>query len=159
MLWSWYAAGAALVLVAACSFFFALAESALFALGRFRAQRMLEDKPDDGRRLAPLFKNPEDLVATLAFGNTLANATVIGTVVWVLVNSFYSEWLMGAMALLVLLVGCEVIPKALGVRAPEFWSLRIAGILTVLLTLTRPFRRVAQGFNELVLRLAIPKSI
>jgi len=83
MLWSSYAIGAALVVAAACSFFFALAESALFALGRFRAQRMLEDKPKDGQRLAPLFGNPEDLVATLAFGNTLANAAVIGIPVWV----------------------------------------------------------------------------
>src|SRR5688572_21656458 len=124
MLWSWYAVGAALVLAAACSFFFALAESALFALGRFRAQRMLEDKPEEGRRLAPLFKSPEDLVATLAFGNTLANAAVIGMAVWVLANSYFSEFITGAVTFIVLLMGCEVVPKALGVRAPEFWSLR-----------------------------------
>src|SRR5689334_13016577 len=121
MLWSWYAIGAALAVAAACSFFFALAESALFALGRFRAQAML------------------------AFGNTLANATVIGMVVWVLARSDYSELLAGVMTLVFLLMGCEVVPKALGVRAPEFWSLRVARILTVLLALTRPFRRVAQA--------------
>jgi putative hemolysin len=159
MLWSWTAIGAALVVAAACSFFFALAESALFALGRFRARRMLEDKPEEGRRLAPLFKNPEDLVATLAFGNTLANAAVIGMPVWVLANSYLSEVLTGALTLGVLLVGCEVVPKAFGVRAPEFWSLRVAGILAVVLTLTRPFRRIAQVFNEALLRLVIPKSL
>jgi putative hemolysin len=159
MLWSWYAIGGALIIAAACSFFFALAESALFALGRFRAQRMLEDRPADGRRLAPLFKNPEDLVATLAFGNTLANATVIGMVVWVLFNSYYSELLMGGLTLLFVLIGCEVLPKALGVRAPEFWSLRVSGILSVVLLLTRPFRRVAQVFNESLLRIVIPKSV
>jgi putative hemolysin len=159
MLWSWYAIGAALVVAAACSFFFALAESALFALGRFRARGMLEDKPEEGRRLAPLFKSPEDLVATLAFGNTLANAAVIGMAVWVLANSYYSELVTGAVTLVILLVGCEVVPKALGVRAPEFWSLRIAKILTAIVALTRPFRRVAQAFNESLLRIAIPKSV
>jgi putative hemolysin len=159
MLWSWYAIGAASVVAAACSFFFALAESALFALGRFRAQRMLEDKPAEGRRLAPLFTHPEDLVATLAFGNTLANATVIGMAVWVLANSSFSQFLTGAATLLLLLLGCEVLPKALGVRAPEFWSLRVAGVLTVVLTLTRPFRKIAQVFNESLLRIVIPKSV
>jgi putative hemolysin len=159
MLWSWYAIGAALVVAAACSFFFALAESALFALGRFRAQRMLEDKPEEGQRLAPLFKNPEDLVATLAFGNTLANAAVIGMPVWVLARTQYSDFLTATLTLVFLLAGCEVLPKALAVRAPEFWSLRVAGILTVFLRLTRPFRRVAQVFNESLLRLVIPKSV
>ncbi len=159
MFWSWYAIGAALVIAAACSFFFALAESALFALGRFRAQRMLEDRPSDGRRLEPLFRNPEDLVATLAFGNTLANATVIGVVVWVLSNSYIHEFISGAATLVSLLLFCEVLPKALGVRAPEFWSLRVAHVLTVFLSLTRPFRRVAQVFYETVLRIAIPKSV
>lgn len=159
MVWSSYAIGAALVVAAACSFFFALAESALFALGRFRAQRMLEDKPEDGKRLAPLFKNPEDLVATLAFGNTLANAAVIGIPVWVLARTNYSEFLTAALTLVFVLVGCEIVPKALGVRAPEFWSLRVAGILTVFFGLTRPIRRVAQLFNESLLHVVIPKSV
>ena len=159
MLWSWYAIGAALVIAAACSFFFALAESALFALGRFRARRMLEDNPEHGRKLAPLFNDPEDLVATLAFGNTLANATLIGLVVWILARSYRNEFLTGAIALVVILVGCEVIPKALGVRAPEFWSLRTSAAVNIFLRLTRPIRRIAQAINSTLLRLVIPKSI
>ena len=159
MLWSWYAIGAALVIAAACSFFFALAESALFALGRFRARRMLEDNPAEGQRLAPLYKDPEDLVATLAFGNTLANALLIGTAVWVLSQTYRSEFLTAATALIVMLVGCEVVPKALGVRAPEFWSLKISGTVYFLLGVTRPFRKVAQAINALLLRVVIPKSI
>ncbi len=159
MLWSWYAIGTALLVAAACSFFLALAESALFALGRFRAQRMLEDNPKQGERLAPLFKNPEDLVATLAFGNTLSNAVLIGTAVWVLAHTYRNELLTALGTLLLVLIGCEVVPKALGVRAPEFWSLRVSGAVTMLLGLTRPFRRVAQAINEGLLRLIIPKSI
>lgn len=159
MLWSWYAIGAALVITAACSFFFALAESALFALGRFRARRMLEDDPAQGRRLAPLFEDPEDLVATLAFGNTLANATLIGTAVWILAQTYRSEFFTAAAALTVVLVGCEVVPKALGVRAPEFWSLRVSAAVNVLLTLTRPFRKIAQAINGALLRLVIPRSV
>lgn len=159
MLWSWYAIGAALAIAAACSFFFALAESALFALGRFRALRMLEDNPAQGRKLAPLFKDPEDLVATLAFGNTLANATLIGIVVWILAQTYKNEFLTAAAALIILLVFCEVVPKALAVRAPEFWALRVSAALNILLGLTRPFRKIAQAFNAALLRLVIPKSV
>src|SRR5688500_10208790 len=159
LLWSWYAIGAALVIAASGSFFFALAESALFALGRFRARRMLEDNPAEGQRLAPLFKDPEDLVATLAFGNTLANAILIGTAVWVLSQTYRSEFVTAAAALTVMMIGCEVVPKALGVRAPEFWALRISPAVYVLLGLTRPIRKVAQAINETLLRVVIPKSI
>src|SRR5688500_19630453 len=104
LLWSWYAIGAALVIAATSSFFFALAESALFALGRFRARRMLEDNPTQGQKLAPLFKDPEDLVATLAFGNTLANALLIGLVVWILSRRYRSEFVTGTIALSGILV-------------------------------------------------------
>src|SRR5687768_15143920 len=117
---SWYAIGAALLVAAACSFVLALAESALFALGRFRARRMLEDNPAQGRRLAPLFENPEDLVAALAFGNTLSNAILIGTAVWVLANTYGNQFFTALATFLLVLIGCEVVPKALGVRAPEF---------------------------------------
>src|SRR5688572_29778552 len=117
-LWSWYGIAAAMVLAAGCSFFFALAESALFALGRFRARQMLEDKPEAGRKIAPLFAEPEDLVATLAFGNTVANAFIIGISAWAMVHS---GW-MAVGALTLILIGCEVVPKSLGVRSPEFWS-------------------------------------
>jgi putative hemolysin len=159
MLWSWYAIGAALVVAATCSFFFALAESALFALGRFRARRMLEDNPARGRKLAPLYKDPEDLVATLAFGNTLANALLIGIVVWILAWTYKNEFLSATITLFGILVLCEVVPKALGVRAPEFWALRVSGAVNVLLTLTRPFRRIAQAINGAILKIVIPKSI
>jgi putative hemolysin len=154
-LWSWYGIAAAMVLAAGCSFFFALAESALFALGRFRARQMLEDDPPAGRKIAPLFANPDDLVAALAFGNTIANAFIIGLAAWALAHST----LMALSAFLLILVGCEVIPKALGVRSPEFWSVRVAQPINWIVASTRPFRRVAQAFNDAVLRLIVPKSV
>lgn len=147
------------MIAAACSFFFALAESALFALGRFRARRMLEDNPTHGQRIAPLFNDPEDLVSTLAFGNTLANATLIGFVVYILSRTYNNEFVTGAVALVCILIVCEVIPKALGVRAPEFWSIRVSRAVNLFLKVTRPIRRIAQVFNATLLRLVIPKSI
>ena len=154
-LWSWYGIAAAMVIAAGCSFFFALAESALFALGRFRARQMLEDDPPAGQKIAPLFAVPDDLVAALAFGNTVANAFIIGLAAWALAHS---AW-MALFAFVLILVGCEVIPKALGVRSPEFWSVRVADPLKWLLSSTRPFRYVAQVFNDALLSRLVPKSL
>jgi len=52
-----------------------------------------------------------------------------------------------------------VIPKALGVRSPEFWSVRVADPLKWLLSSTRPFRYVAQVFNDALLSRLVPKSL
>ena len=61
---------------AAASFFFALAESSLFALGRWRARR-LADQPN-GELVMRLLEQPAELLATLSLGNTLANAGIVG---------------------------------------------------------------------------------
>ena len=127
MVWSWYAIAGALLLAGSCSFFFALAESALFALGKWRAQQIAEENPVKGKRVAALFSEPQDLLATLVLGNTLANGLLIGTTAWVLAHTYLSEGLTVLAMFFFILLGCEVVPKALGVRAPEFWALRIAG--------------------------------
>lgn len=155
MLWSWSGIGAALALAAACSFFFALAESAVLALGKWRAEHLAEDEAS--QRTARLFSRPEDLVATLALGNTLANAAIIGVAVWILAHSTLSQALLGTSAFALVLVGCEVIPKALGVRAPEFWAVRVTGILSAAILISRPLRRVAQSLNSILMR-TVPKS-
>jgi putative hemolysin len=160
--WSWYVIGAALLVAAACSFFFALAESALYALGKWRARQLIEDNPDKGSRLAGFFSNPQDLLATLALGNTFANGVIIGLTVWIITHSTLgrsdlSQALFGIIIFIFVLIGCEVIPKALGVRAPEYWTLRITRLMQASIAVTRPFRRIAQAINEGLLRLIVPK--
>ena len=157
MVWSWYAIAGALLLAGSCSFFFALAESALFALGKWRAQQIAEEYPVAGKRVAALFSEPQDLLATLVLGNTLANGLLIGTTAWILAHSYLSQPLAIIAMFLFILIGCEVIPKALGVRAPEFWALRIAGIMHGVARLTSPIRKVAQTANESLLRFVTPK--
>lgn len=159
MLWSWYFIGAALAGAAACSFFFALAESSLFALGRWRARQLAEAASVEGRRFAALIRAPQDLLATLVLGNTAANGIMIGAGAWALAAAGASQ-LPGMLVILaVMLIGCEVIPKILGVRAPEFWAVRVARLMTWMIWVIAPFRRVAQEINAALLRAAIPKSV
>jgi len=58
----------------------------------------------------------------------------------------------------VILFGCEVIPKTLGVRAPEFWSIQLAAPVHWLVQVTKPFREIAQEMNSSLLRLVIRKT-
>lgn len=145
---------------AAASFFFALAETALFSLGKWRARQLAERSPGLGGSVAALLHEPQDLLATIVLGNTLANTGLIALVLWMgLGGTGVHLGLTLAGAFLLILLGCEVVPKTLAVRMPEFWALRLAGPMTFLVRLSRPLRRVAQGANEGLLRRLIPKSI
>ncbi|MBA4149164.1 MAG: HlyC/CorC family transporter [Verrucomicrobia bacterium] len=148
----------ALLLFAAVSFFFALAESALFSLGKWQVRQITERSPRFGAKVTQLLTHPQDLLGTIVFGNTFANAFIIGCVLWM---TFYHHWpmllAMGG-ALLGILLGVEVIPKTLAVRAPEFWAARVAFPMLLFVKLTKPVRHVAQRINETLLSL-VPKNI
>ena len=76
--------------------------------------------------MARLLKHPSELLATVVLGNTVANALVVaiglGVTLWLGGSVMLT---VGALALLIL-VGCEALPKTLAVRSPETWSLRVA---------------------------------
>lgn len=157
MIWSWYVIIAGLLLAAAASFFFALAESALFALGKWRTKQLAEEKPAEGRRLLRILEQGQDLLATVGLGNTIATGLAIGLTVWALAHSTLAELPSALGVFCFFLIVCEVAPKALGVRAPDFWALRVARPLVFLLEASRPLRKIAQGMNEALLRLILPK--
>ena len=145
---------------AAASFFFALAETALFSLGKWRARQLAERSPGLGGSVAALLNEPQDLLATIVLGNTLANSGLIALALWVgLEGQGAHIGLTLAGMFLLILLGCEVVPKTLAVRMPEFWALRLAGPMTLLVRVSRPLRQVAQRMNEALLRVTIPKSI
>lgn len=146
-----------LLVFAGASFFFALAESSLFALGKWQV-RQLSDRSPAGAKVNRLLSEPQDLLATIVLGNTFANGAMIATVLWV---ALYQRWEMAfslAALLIFLLFGAEVAPKTLAVRAPEFWALRVAPPMLILQMIFRPFHRVAQKANATVLSLLAAKT-
>ena len=93
---------------AGASFFFAVAESALFALGKFRA-REIAGQPG-GATVLRLLEQPAELLATVSLGNTAANAAIVALVLWpVLLGQWRAEVTLPAVALFILL-GCVVAP-------------------------------------------------
>src|ERR1700683_3340718 len=117
------AALAALIVFCGASFFFALAETSLFSLGKWQVRQLQERSPRAGEIISRLLESPQDLLATLVLGNSFANAGIVGIMFWVVTR--HPRWPMGLVmlgVLAVILFGGETAPKTLAVRAPELWS-------------------------------------
>src|SRR5438874_1132036 len=141
----WAVAG--VLVFAGASFFFAVAESALFSMGKWQTRQLTERSPQAGGLVARLLAEPQDLLATIVLGNTFTNAVIVAIALWLALSGGWPALVTCVMmvALLALiLIGCEVVPKTLAVRSPERWSLRVARPMFFLQGVTRPLRRVAQ---------------
>lgn len=146
-------------LAAAASFLFALSETALFALGKWKARQLAEQFPQRGQLVLKLMEQPAELLATIVLGNTMANASIIALGIW---PALEGKWPLAPTIVLtfaLVLLGCEVLPKALAVRAPEPWALRVAPLMHGIQRSTVWLQRLVQEFNDLLLRTVVPKSI
>ncbi len=144
---------------AAASFFFALAESALFTLGKWQVEQLAERAPEQGSIVARLLQRPSELLATIVLGNTVANAAMValglGVTIW---REGSIPFAVGSLLILIL-VGCEVLPKTLAVRSPETWSLRLARPMLWLQSVSRPVQRLATALNSLFLHRVLARTV
>ena len=76
----WAVAG--VLVFAGASFFFAVAESALFSLGPWRIRQLVERSPHAGGVVVRLLAEPQDLLATIVLGNTFANGVIVALPLW-----------------------------------------------------------------------------
>jgi putative hemolysin len=149
---------AAILVFAGASFFFALAETALFSLSKWQVRHLAARHPGAGKIVAQLLERPQDLLATLALGNTFANAAMLAVALRMV---FAAHWTL-ALTLLTLLaltlLGCEVLPKTLAVRQPERWALQVAWLLLIFEKITTPLHRLAQQLNSAILKIFAPQT-
>jgi putative hemolysin len=140
------------------SFFFALAETALFSLGKWQVRQLAEKYPRRGGMVARLLAKPQDLLAAMVLGNTFATAAMLGLALGMGLSGRWPLWPTVAGLILVILFFCEVLPKTLAVRRPEGWALTVAEPLLLFEKITLPLRWLAQKLNEFILQL-IPRSV
>src|SRR5438105_1084516 len=117
---------AAVIIFAGASFFFALAETALFSLGKWQARQLAERKPGSGGIVVRFLGETQDLLATMVLGNTFASAGMLAVALWMALNGRWPMMATITGLLVLILIGCEVLPKTLAVRQPEKWALRVA---------------------------------
>ena len=149
---------AVVVVAAGASFFFALAETALFSLGKWRVRQLAVQDPRQGGLVERLLERSADLLATMVLGNTFANAAVWGVGLWQAFSGQWPLWPTAVGLLVVTIFCCEALPKTLAVRRPEVWALRVASPLWFFQRLTLPLRWLAQKLDEFILRVTVPQS-
>ena len=143
---------------AAASFFFSLAETSLFSLSKWQVRQSAERDPRRGALVARLLSEPQDLLATMALGNTCASAAMLAVALWMALEGHWPVVPTIVGLLVIILIGCEVLPKTMAVRKPEQWALRVARPFSLVLAFSRPLCRVAQKVNARILQSFIPRS-
>lgn len=146
------------LLFAGASFFFALAETALFSLSKWQVRQLAERKQRAGSIVAHLLSEPQDLLGTMVLGNTFASAAMLAPAFWMALRERWPPLPTFIGLFVLVLFGCEVLPKTLAVRKPENWALRVARPLLFLDKFALPFRRTARGINTAILAALVPEA-
>lgn len=150
----------AVVLVfAAGSFFFSLAETSLFSLSKWQVRQLAERGGPAGTLVSRLLAQPQDLLATMVLGNTFASAAMLAVALWMELHGRWPAVPTIAGLLILILIGCEVLPKTMAVRRAEQWALRVARPLSFVLVVSLPLCRVAQRMNAAVLKGIVPGNL
>ncbi|MBM3823880.1 MAG: HlyC/CorC family transporter [Verrucomicrobia bacterium] len=149
-----------LMLVAACaSCFFALAETALMALGGWRSRELGARGGSHSTALTALLAAPQDYLASLVLGSNFANAMMVALGCWVARERDWPWWTVLPLLAVWILLVCEIAPKALALRDPSRWAERLARPTLGFERGTRLFRRGAQKLNEWILAALLPRSV
>jgi magnesium and cobalt exporter, CNNM family len=146
------------LIFAAASFFFALAETSLFSLSKWQARQLAQRHPRAGALVTRLLGQPQDLLATMVLGNTFASAAMLAVALWMALHGWWPPVPTIVGLLLLILIGCEVWPKTLAVRRPEQWAGRVVRPLSWIMAITLPLCRVAQKVNEAILKAIVPRA-
>jgi len=147
------------LIFAGASFFFALAETSLFSLGQWQARQLAEREPRAGGTVMRLLAAPQDLLATMVLGNTVASAAMLAVALWMGIQGRWPLAATVAGLFVLILIGCEVLPKTMAVRRPDEWALRVARPLSLVLKFSLPLCRVAQRINAALLKALALHSV
>ena len=149
---------AAMLILMTCSAFFSLSETAFFSLNQ--TERLtLAEKGKLGRLIIRLLTKPEPLLNSILLCNLFVNLTffTLASIIAVrLGEQSYFAWVFGVGSLFVLIVFCEVLPKNLGVLAPQFFALSCCIPLSFLVRILQPILPVLSFMNLLSRRVIYP---
>src|SRR2546426_5005471 len=129
----------------ALSAFFSLSETAIFASNKYKVRHLASQGSKHARKLVSWLETPDKLLATLLLGNNFSSigaATVSAAIVSRFV--FDPKMLNVALAIetvvltLLILLFCELGPKALAARYPERIGLRVVLPIEIFMKLFYP---------------------
>ena len=99
------------------------------------------------------------MLATLALGNTFANAAMLAVALRMVFDAHWALALTMIALLALMLIGCEVFPKTLAVRQPERWALRVGWLLLLFQRIHHAaVSRRRRWLNAVILKKAAPQA-
>ena len=143
----------------ALSAFFSLSETAIFASNKYKVRHLATQGNKPAQKLTAWLEAPDKLLATLLLGNNFASIGA-ATVSAAIVSRFVvdPQALNIALAVetvvltLVILLFCELGPKALAARYPERISLRVALPIEICMKLFYPITKHGLKITRFVFR-------
>jgi CBS domain containing-hemolysin-like protein len=144
----------ALVFLLLLSGLFSGAESALFALNRVQVRQLELSGDWTARAVLALLRSPRRLLGALLAGNTVVNIALSAAITAVTLERFGERGLKWAIPLasVVILLGGEILPKAVAVNFPRLVSRLVALPLRVMLPLLTPVSWAATAASRAILR-------
>src|SRR6185436_19697914 len=132
----------------ALSAFFSLAETAILASNRYKLKHLADQGNRRAQQLSAWLDAPEKLLATVLLGSNFANigaATVSASLVSRWVRTEYIDFALAGEAVvltIVLLLFCELGPKAIAARHPEKIGLNLVIPIEICMRLFYPVTKV-----------------
>lgn len=142
----------ALLVFVIASILFAIAESSFFSLSKWQIRQLAEKYPQQGNLIQQLLADPEELLATISFGNTFSNAMIVSIGIWHF-SSIIGFWTTIPVLLFLVLIVGEIIPKTVSIRSPEEWSLRIAKFIKWSFDFTQIIHKLASRVREFLVKI------
>jgi len=135
--------------------FFAVAETSLFSLRPWRLDRIVREQPRVGGAIVRLLGEPMKLLVTLVVGAELSSIAFGNLIAMIRRDSFGDLGETGvvlaiALTSSILLLGAEIIPKALAASYPERAAMRIATPLAAIARVLSPLSRSLAALASIV---------
>jgi Mg2+/Co2+ transporter CorB len=147
----------ALAALLACSGFFAMSETCLMAVNRYRLKHLIREGSRGARLAGALLDRVDELLAFILAGNTVINAATTILVAEIarrlLGNGDYVLAVATAAASFFILVFAEIIPKVIGAAYAERIALGASYVLTPLIRFTRPLMWIVNVFVKALLKV------
>jgi len=153
---------AALIVLILCSAFFAMAETALMAVNKYRLRHLAKRGNKGAITTLWLLERTDKLLSLVLIANTLINAmaTALVTAFAILFFGHEESVIIAAIAAVafLLIVFAEISPKVIGATYPEHISLAASRLLRPLMRAARPIIWFVNLFVNVVLKLVRIKS-
>src|SRR5258706_11554240 len=147
----------ALVGLLAFSGFFAMSETCLMAVNRYRLKHLIREGSTGAKLAGDLLERTDQLLSFILAGNTVINAATTILVAEICRRLFgegdYVLAIATAAASFVILVFAEILPKIIGAAYAEKLAIGASYVLAPLLRLTRPIMWIIDVIVKAIIKV------